>query len=268
MRRFPRALGATGAHIRRTISAGLIVTLPLAITAVILNLVVDWFDPLLKPAFDNVLGPDQYREGMGIGALVVLVYLAGLLTTHVLGRRFIDYGHRIVGAVPVVRSIYNTLLQATEMLSVDTSTKKYSGVVLVDFPKEGSKAIGLVTSHVSDVEGKPSLAVFVPTTPVPTSGFLLIIPEESAIPVDVTVDEAMKLIVSGGILTPQAVLHPRPDGLIPASPPLAGEPRISNGQVDNSLHTSPIEPVRFVVFRASSRDQAWRLANLDSYRGL
>ncbi len=152
---------------------------------------------------------------MGIGALVVLIYIAGLLTTHVLGRRLLDYGHRIVGAVPVVRSIYNTLLLATEMLSVDKSTEKYSGVVLVDFPMAGSKAIGLVTSRVQDVDGHPSIAVFVPTTPVPTSGFLLIIPEESAIPVDVTVDEAMKLIVSGGILTPDAVLHPRPENTLP-----------------------------------------------------
>ena len=211
MRTLLRTLGALGAHIRRTISAGLIVTLPLAITAVIINLVVDWFDPLLQPAFEYFLGPNNYREGMGIGALVVLIYLAGLLTTHVLGRRFIDYGHRMVGAVPVVRSIYNTLLLATEMLSVDKSKEKYSGVVLVDFPMAGSKAIGLVTSRVTDSEGKPSLAVFVPTTPVPTSGFLLIIPEENAIPADVSVDEAMKLIVSGGILTPEAVLHPRPE---------------------------------------------------------
>ena len=218
MRTIGRTLGAIGAHIRRTISAGLIVTIPLAITAVIINLVVDWFDPLLKPAFDYFLGPDHYREGMGIGALVLLFYLAGLLTTHVLGRRFIDYGHRIVGAVPVVRSIYNTLRQATEVLSIDKSTEKYSGVVLVDFPRAGSKAIGLVTSRVTDIEGQPSLAVFVPTTPVPTSGFLLIMPEASAIPVDVTVDEAMKLIVSGGILTPEAVLHPRPENGLPDSP--------------------------------------------------
>ncbi len=210
-----QVLRATGGHIRRTLSAGLIVTIPLAVTAVIINLLVDWFDPLLKPAFDSFLGPDQYWEGMGIVALVVLIYIAGLLTTHVLGRRFIDYGHRIVGAVPVVRSIYNTLLLATEMLSVDKSTEKYSGVVLVDFPMAGSKAIGLVTSRVQDVNGQPSLAVFVPTTPVPTSGFLLIIPEESAIPIDVTVDEAMKLIVSGGILTPDAVLHPRPENALP-----------------------------------------------------
>ena len=68
-----------------------------------------------------------------------------------------------------------------------------------------------MTSRVEDLEGRPSLAVFVPTTPVPTSGFLLIIPEDDTIPVDVTVDEAMKLIISGGILTPETVLHPRRD---------------------------------------------------------
>ena len=204
-----RGLGAAGRHVRSTLSAGLMVTIPLAITVLIIQLIIGWFDPLLKPAFEYFLGEDRYREGMGLGALVVIVYIAGLLTTHVLGRRFIDFGHRIFGAVPVVRAVYNTLLLATEVLSVSKSSEKYSGVVLVDFPRAGSKAIGLVTSRVQDVDGQSSVAVFVPTTPIPTSGFLLIIPEENTIPVDVTVDEAMKLIVSGGILTPEAVLHPR-----------------------------------------------------------
>ena len=205
------ALSAVGRHFRSTISAGLLVIIPLGITALIIKFIFGWLDPLLKPAFEFFLGEGDYRQGMGIGALVVLIYIAGLLTTHVIGRRIIEYGHRVVGVVPVVRAIYNTLLQATEVLSIANSSQRYSGVVLVDFPKEGSKAIGLITSRVQDLEGRPSLAVFVPTTPVPTSGFLLIVPEEDTILVDVTVDEAMKLIVSGGILTPEAVLHPRRD---------------------------------------------------------
>ena len=143
MNLFIRLLRAVARHFRSTLSAGLLVTIPLAITALIIKVVVDWFDPLLKPAFESFLGEGDYREGMGIGALVVLIYIAGLLTTHVIGRRIIDYGHRVMGVVPVVRAIYNTLLQATEVLSIDQSTRKYSGVVLVDFPKEGSKAIAL-----------------------------------------------------------------------------------------------------------------------------
>ena len=204
------AMGNIGRHFRSTISAGLVVTIPLGVTALIINFAVDWFDPLLKPAFESFLGEGDYKEGMGIGALIVLIYVAGLLTTVVVGRRLIDIGHRLIGLVPVVRAIYGPLLQFTEVLSsTNVNQQKYSGVVLVDFPKEGSKAVGLITSRVNDSHGHPTLAVFVPTTPVPTSGFLLMVAEQDTIPVDVTVDEAMKLIVSGGILTPDTIMHPK-----------------------------------------------------------
>ena len=196
------------------------VLIPIAVTALIIKVIIDWFDPLLEPAFEFLLGAGEYRTGMGLGALIVAIYIAGILTTHVVGRRIIDIGHRAIGLVPVVRAIYNTLRQATEVLSLTNqpdSLHKYQGVVLVDFPKEGTKAIGLVTAHVLDTEGRPAVAVFVPTTPIPTSGFLLIVNEDEAIPVDVTVDEAMKLIISGGILTPKDILHPRKDQAVEAS---------------------------------------------------
>ena len=203
-------LGKIGRHIRTTFSAGLLVMIPIGVTALIIKIIVSWFDPLLKPAFESFLGEGDYREGMGIGALIVLIYLAGLLTTHVIGRRIIGIGHRLVNGVPVIRAIYSTLLMATEVFSNNgTENQKYSGVVLVDFPKEGSKAVGLITARVQDEDGETNLAVYIPTTPVPTSGFLIIVKEADAVLIDVTVDEAMKLIVSGGILTPEHILRRR-----------------------------------------------------------
>ena len=203
-------LSILGRHFRTTFVAGLLVMIPLLVTVLIVWSVANWFGSLLEPAFERALGQTNYGNWLGLGALLVFMYIVGLLASHVIGRRFIDLGHRLVNVVPVVRAIYGTLLQATEVLSGTNSTRQqYSGVVLVDFPKQGSKAVGLITSRISDVDGRPALAVFVPTTPVPTSGFLLLVNEEDATLVDITVDEAMKLIVSGGILTPDNIMHPR-----------------------------------------------------------
>ena len=213
-------VAAIGKHIRGTIAAGLLVVIPFVITFLIFKVLLDWFDPILKPAFEEFLGEGDYKKGMGIGALIVLIYVAGLLTTHVIGRRLIRLGHRAVDVIPVVRNIYNTLLQATELLgNTRSSTSKYKGVVLVDFPRRGSKSIGLITSQVTHTDGSPALAVFVPTTPVPTSGFLIIVKEEEVTLTDLTIDEAMKIIVSTGILMPDHMLPP------PEAKPSEDEPR-------------------------------------------
>ena len=185
----------------------MLVAIPLVVTFLIFKVIFSWFDPIMKPAFEFFLNEGDYKSGMGIGALILLVYLAGLLTYFVVGRRIIDLGHRVMEVVPVVKTVYGPLLQASGVLSNANSAQKYSSVVWVDFPRVGVKAVGLVTSRVRGIDGQPALAVFVPTTPIPTSGFLIIVPEDQAIPADMTVDDAMKLIVSGGILAPDQLLR-------------------------------------------------------------
>jgi uncharacterized membrane protein len=187
-------------HIERTLGAGILVILPIGITVVILKFFFDLLDPVLQPVVDLLPGRDI--PGLGFLALMLLIYLAGLITTHVLGRRVIDLGHRVLEVIPVVKSIYGTTRTAVEMLSGNTGDN-YSGVVLIDFPRPGTRAIGLVTSRMFDTNGEETLAVYIPTTPIPSSGFLVIARASEVTPTDMSVEDAMKVVISGGILTAQ-----------------------------------------------------------------
>ena len=207
--------------------------LPLVVTFVILKFLFDTFDPILEDLIEKFAG--RYTPGMGIAALAIIIYVVGLITTHVLGRRLIEVGHGVVDLVPVVRGIYRTARQATEVFSAvaDGGSGKYSAVVFVEFPGYGLRSIGLVTAIMKDENGDTLLAVYCPTSPFPTSGFLCIIPEDRVTYTDLPVDEAMKLILSAGIASPESIRTgpltfggtpgpadngPRPEGAAPVQP--------------------------------------------------
>ena len=193
-----------GRHIRTTLIAGLLVVIPLVVTVVILKFAFEFFDTLLKPLYDQF--SDVFRPGMGVAALVLVIYAAGLVTTQLLGRRFIELGHNLVGRIPVVSGVYRAARQATELFSKVSTDSKYGGVVLVDFPGNGLRSIGLVTGRLKDRDGNPLIAVYVPTSPFPTSGFLLILPDGQVTPTDLPVEDAMKIIVSAGIVVPERIV--------------------------------------------------------------
>lgn len=188
-------------HIERTLGAGILVVLPIGVTALILKFFFDLLDPLLQdPVLSKLPGPEI--PGLGLLALVVLVYCAGLVTTQVLGRSVLEFGHRVLEFIPVVKSIYGTTRSAVELLSNSTDLP-YSRVVLVAFPHPGMQSIGLVTSRMLDADGEGTLAVYIPTTPIPSSGFLVMVKAEDVTPTDMTVEDAMKVIISGGLLAEQ-----------------------------------------------------------------
>ena len=192
-------------HFRNTLLAGALILIPVAVTYVVFKYLFDLFDPLLEPVFDQFT--DSYVKGMGLVALIILIYLFGLITTHVMGRRLIGIGHGVVDTIPVVRAVYRTVKQATEVLStVSHASDGQSCVVLVDFPGNGLRSIGLVTSKIQDQDGAPLLVVYVPTSPFPTSGFLVFLPPDKVTMTDLPVDEAMKLIVSAGIMAPEKIV--------------------------------------------------------------
>ena len=197
---------AVGSHVRSSLGAGILVILPLVVTFVILKFLFDTFDPIIKDLIEE-FAPRYAFPGMGIAGLALIIYLVGLITTHFLGRRLIQFGHGMVDLVPVVRGIYRTARQATDVLSTvaDGSGGKYSAVVFIEFPGYGLRSIGLVTAKMKDENGGTLLAVYCPTSPFPTSGFLCIIPEDRVTYTDLPVDEAMKLILSAGIASPESI---------------------------------------------------------------
>ena len=191
-------------HFQRTLAAGMLVMLPIGVTALVLKFLFDLLTPILQPFTDRLPGPDI--RGTGLVALLILIYVVGLVAAFVIGRRIINVAHRVMEVIPVVKGIYSTTRTAVQLLSTnrangENGVDRYSGVVLVEFPRPGIRSIGLVTSQMYDAEGQEVLAVFVPTTPIPSSGYLVIVPISQVTRLDMSVEEAMAVVVSGGILS-------------------------------------------------------------------
>ncbi len=183
-------------HLERTLGAGILVILPIGITALVLKFFFDLLNPLLEPLTDFL--PGKEVTGLGLAALLVLVYLVGLVAAFVLGRRLIGVGHKVMEFIPLVKGIYSTTRAAVGVLS-NRDDRRYSGVVLIDFPRPGIKSIGLITCRMTDANGEEMLAVYVPTTPIPSSGFLVFAPVSEVIVTEMSVEEAMRVVISGGV---------------------------------------------------------------------
>ena len=185
-------------HFETTLAAGLLVILPLFVTIWILKFIFDLVDPVIQAILIRYL-PGPHYPGMGVAIMLVLLYVAGWFTTHGLGQRMINGVHWLLERIPGVRTIYSPLRSAMQSLS-NAEEQTYRGVVLVEFPRQGSKSIGLVTSYLGETDGEEMVAVYVPTTPVPSSGFLIVVPYAEVVFTEITVDDAMKIIISGGLL--------------------------------------------------------------------
>ena len=184
-------------HIQRTLGAGILVMLPIGITALVLKFLFDLLDGILKDPLGLLPGPEI--PGIGLAVLILGVYIVGIIAAHVVGRRLIGFGHRVLEVIPFVKSIYGTTRSAVELLS-NNNDSRYSGVVLIDWPRPGIQSIGLVTSRMIDTNGQEILAVYIPTTPIPSSGFLVMVAAKDVTHTEMSVDDAMKVVISGGIL--------------------------------------------------------------------
>ena len=184
-------------HIRTTLIAGLLAILPIGVTLFVLKFFFELLDPILGPIFD--MGNVRIFPGLGVIVLLILLYVVGIITTKILSSRIVNLGHKLIERIPVISSIYSTTRSGVEILS-GTQGFESRGVVLVDFPRPAMKAIGLITAELGVLNGEPMVAVYIPTTPVPSSGFLIVVALSDVTPTDISVDDAMKIIVSGGIL--------------------------------------------------------------------
>ena len=213
-----RFISGGGSHLQKRMAAGFVVLIPIGVTVVVVKVLFDLLDPPLQDLF--LKNFSWSFPGMGVISLVIITYLMGLVATLVVGRRLIDMGHRVMDMIPVVKSIYGVVRQAAEAFS--NPENRYSAVVLVNFPWSNIRSIALVTARLRGEDGVASLAIFVPTSPNPTSGFMVVIPEDQVTYTDLSVEDAMKVIISGGILAPGML---KPETL---SQPQTVERRTSN----------------------------------------
>ena len=213
------------ASLRNNFIAGLVVIAPIGLTLWLIWTVVGWVDSFVWPFVPNAYQPEELFNRMlgftspadpgwievnvrGIGVIIFLIFtmLVGWMGKGLLGRSFLRWGEGLVGRMPVVRSIYNGVKQIAETVFAQTETS-FDKACLIEYPRKGIWAIGFVsTSTKGELLEKtavgPMTSVFVPTTPNPTSGFLLFFPTADIIELEMTVEDAAKLVISAGLVYP------------------------------------------------------------------
>ncbi len=185
----------------RNLLTGVIIITPLVVTVLVMLWLFNFIDGILRPVLEPVLGA-YVVPGVGLIVLLILVYLIGLLATNVLGRRFIEYAESMVNKLPVVREVYNTVRRVLDSITLPQKTGGFKEVVLVEFPRAGMRTIAFVTGRIHDSAGREMLNLYIPTAPNPTSGFFEISYPEQVTKTSMSVDSAMKLILSAGVVTP------------------------------------------------------------------
>lgn len=192
-------------HLRTKIFAGILVILPLGITYLVLKFVFNalhsTLDPLMPKVSVYFLQRDISIPGLGIIGFFVLLYLIGMITTNVLGRKLIHWTHKLFINIPVVKNIYSSSKQLTDAFSA-TKKGSFRQAVFVEFPQAGNFVLGFITNELSNLENEKRVTVFVPTGFAPPAGHLLFLPREKVFPSQMTIEEAIKTIMSVGIVTP------------------------------------------------------------------
>jgi len=196
-------------HFKRWFFTGLVLLIPVLLTVYLFMAVVRRMDGILHliPAAyqpDYLLG--FHIPGLGVLLTLLVVLLTGMIGASFIGRWFVRLGENIVGRIPLVRSVYSAIKNVLETIFQDNKDA-FRRVVLIEYPRPGLYVLAFVASveqgEVQHRTGEQVVAVFVPTTPNPTSGFLLYVPEKDTIPMDMSVEDGMKCVISAGVISPQ-----------------------------------------------------------------
>ena len=194
-----------GKNLRNSFFAGLLVVVPMAASVVILLGLFNWVTDMMLPTRLRSQELTFLYRIIALAAFVVFVILIGWITRLVIGRQLVSFGEVIIGRVPLLGKIYGFVKEVSHTL-LGAKKTVFDRVVLVEYPRPGVYAIGFVTNEAEgEVQEKTKsrvINVFLPTTPNPTSGFLLMVPRHEVIDLDMTVAEGMKVVISGGAVVP------------------------------------------------------------------
>jgi Uncharacterized conserved protein len=200
------------AALRASFFTGLIVVAPIGLTIWLMWTMAGWVDGWVLPLVPPELRPERYIgvNVRGIGVIIFLIFtvVVGWLAKGFFGRTMIRFGESIVDRLPLVRTVYNGLKQIAETV-LSQSEAKFDRACMIEYPREGLKAIAFVSSTAKGEiaqkadDADPLVSVFLPTTPNPTSGFLLFVPQSQVTYLDMSVEDAAKLIISAGLVYPQ-----------------------------------------------------------------
>lgn len=198
--------------LRRYFLTGFIITAPLAITLYMIWTLVEWVDSWIIPYVPAAYNPDTYLSfhvpGAGFLIALIVITIVGFLTANIIGKSIVSYGEKMLAKMPIVRNLYNGLKQIFQTVLSDKS-ESFKDVGLLEYPRKGLWAIVFIATEtkgeVDEVlkeKGHETLSIFLPTTPNPTSGFLLFVPKKDVIILEQSVEDAAKLVISAGLVTP------------------------------------------------------------------
>ena len=202
-------------RLQRYFLTGFIVTAPLAITAYLTWTFIRWVDRLVKPYIPAVYNPETYLPfevpGFGLIAGVFVLTMVGFLTANFVGKTIVATGESLLDRTPFIRTVYKALKQIFETVFADADSS-FQDVALIEYPRKGLWALvfiatdtrGEVDAELQDM-GHETVSVFLPTTPNPTSGFLLFVPKDDLIELTMSVEAAAKLVISAGLVAPDRV---------------------------------------------------------------
>ncbi len=204
----PKPVGLL-AWLRGRFFAGMVIAAPLAATFFILQFLITWIDNRVKPLLPPLLKPETYTNyaipGFGVLVLAIALTILGAVTANLVGRSLLAATDRIFSRIPIVKNVYAAIKQLTEVLS-NNQQASFDRCVLIEYPKKDSWCIGFVSSNakgeIGAKLGTSKIGVFVPTSPNPTSGFLIYVEETEVMPLDMTVEEGAKMILTAGLVVP------------------------------------------------------------------
>ena len=197
-------------RLRNYLISGLLFWIPLILTIVVIKFFLEFVNSLVPQEYlpEVIFNLDTTIPGSGVILVLVILIITGLLVTNILGRRLVSLWESLLNKIPGFRNIYNVLKKVSDTV-LNSSTESFKKAYLIQYPNKGIWVIafqsGDYRGQAESVIGEEIINLFVPTTPNPTSGFFVLIPKKDALELDISVEEAFKLVISAGVVTPNSV---------------------------------------------------------------
>ena len=191
--------------IRNYLISGLFVLVPVWVTYVVVMAAFNAMASVLRPLVSLLPWtlPGWVEVAVSILAFVLLVLVVGMVAGRMVGRRFLEWGESLILRIPVINGIYAAAKQVVEAVSIQKSS--FKSVVVIEYPRPGIKVLGFMTGQTTDQDGKRWCRIFIPMSPLPTSGFLHLVPSDEVSVTDLSVEEAFKMLISGGFIAPDTI---------------------------------------------------------------
>jgi uncharacterized membrane protein len=197
-------------RLRNYLISGLLFWIPLILTIIVIKFFLEFVDSLIPQEYlpEALFNLETSIPGSGIILLFLIILITGILVTNILGRRLVALWERLLNRIPGFRNIYNILKKVSDTV-LNTSSQSFKKAFLIQYPSKGIWVIafqsGDYRGEAESIIGEEIINLFVPTTPNPTSGFFVLIPKKDAFELDISVEDAFKLVISAGVVTPDSV---------------------------------------------------------------